>query len=186
MLGNDRMETASNEVTSIWRRNDIEKSTWITHLYFVDFRSWIPVETSTSNRCYNFHVDLAFKIDVTLTNFLRAILTLNPWRIDGDESIGLKPLLPIMFNLLMKSQKFSKWHYVSYQSNLADYTSRALDERNSENIHRWFCGPSFFWSKDRDWLNSDKINSVSKKVCKKKRGIILLLLMTPSFQGLVC
>ena len=31
MLENDRMETAIKVVTSIQRRNDIEKSTWISH-----------------------------------------------------------------------------------------------------------------------------------------------------------
>ena len=45
------METASTEVTSIWRRNDVEKSTWRTHQYFVDFEGRIHVEISTSNRC---------------------------------------------------------------------------------------------------------------------------------------
>ena len=39
MLGNDRMETASTEVTSIRPRNDIEKSTWRTNRYFIDFES---------------------------------------------------------------------------------------------------------------------------------------------------
>ena len=88
MLGNDRMETASTEVTSIWRRNDIEKSTWRTHRYFVDFESWIQVETATSNRCHNFHVDSPFKIDVISTNFPRGISTSNWWRIDEEVFIG--------------------------------------------------------------------------------------------------
>ena len=88
MLENDRMEIASTEVTSIWRRNDIEKSTWRTHRYFVDFESRIHVEISTSNRCHNFHVDSPFKIDVISTNFPRGISTSNRWRIDEDESIG--------------------------------------------------------------------------------------------------
>ena len=39
MLENDRMETASTEVMSIWRQNDTEKPTWRTHRYFVDFES---------------------------------------------------------------------------------------------------------------------------------------------------
>ena len=43
MLGNDRTETASTEVMSIRRRNDIEKFTWKTHQYFVDFQSRIHV-----------------------------------------------------------------------------------------------------------------------------------------------
>ena len=48
MLGNDRMETASTAVTSIQRRNDIEKSTWRTHRHFVDFESRIHVDISTN------------------------------------------------------------------------------------------------------------------------------------------
>ena len=44
MFGNDRMETPSTEVTSIWRRNDIEKFMWKTHRYFIDFESRIHVE----------------------------------------------------------------------------------------------------------------------------------------------
>ena len=88
MLENDRMETASTEVTSIWRRNDIEKSTWRTHRYFVDFESRIHVEISTSNRCHNFHVDSPFKIDEISTNFPCGISTSNRWRIDEDVSIG--------------------------------------------------------------------------------------------------
>ena len=39
MLGNDRMETASGAVTSIWLRNDIEKSTWRIYWYFIDFHT---------------------------------------------------------------------------------------------------------------------------------------------------
>ena len=88
MLENDRMETASTEVTLIWRRNDIEKSTWKTHQYFVDFESRIHVEISTSNRYHNFHVDSPFKTDVIFTNFPRGISTWNRWRINKDVSIG--------------------------------------------------------------------------------------------------
>ena len=89
MLENDRIETASTEVTSIWRRNDIEKSTWRTHRYFVDFESRIHVEISTSNRCHNSHVYSPFKIDIISTNVPRGISTSNPWRIDEDVSIGI-------------------------------------------------------------------------------------------------
>ena len=88
MLENDRMETASTEVTSISRRNDIENSTWRTHRYFVDFESRIHVEISTSNRCHDSHVDSPFKINVISTNFPRGISTSNRWRIDEDVSIG--------------------------------------------------------------------------------------------------
>ena len=73
MLANDRMETASTEVTSIRYRNDMEKSTWRTDRYFVDFESRIHVEISTSNRCHNVHVDSPFKGDVTFTNSPRGI-----------------------------------------------------------------------------------------------------------------
>ena len=48
MLGNDTMETASTEVTSVRRRNDIEKPTTKTYRYFVDFESRIHVEISMS------------------------------------------------------------------------------------------------------------------------------------------
>ena len=88
MLGNDRIETASTEVTSIRRRNDIEKSTCRTHQYFGNFESWIHVEISTSNRYHNFHVDSPFKINVISTNFPRGMSTSNRWRIDKDVSIG--------------------------------------------------------------------------------------------------
>ena len=87
MLGNDIMETASTEVTSIRRRNDMEKSRWKIHRYFVDFESRIHVEISTLNLCHNFHVDSPFKIDVISTNFPSGIST-NRWRIDEDVSIG--------------------------------------------------------------------------------------------------
>ena len=49
-LGDDRMETASTEVTVIQRRNDMEKSTWKTRRYFVDFESRIHVKISTYNQ----------------------------------------------------------------------------------------------------------------------------------------
>ena len=62
MLGNNRMEITSTEVISIQRRNDIEKSTWKTHWYFVDFESWIHVEISTSSWCHNLHLDSFSKL----------------------------------------------------------------------------------------------------------------------------
>ena len=71
------METANTETTVIRRRNNIEKSTWKTHRYFVDFESRIHVEISTSNRCHNFHVDSPFKINEISTNFPGGISTLN-------------------------------------------------------------------------------------------------------------
>ena len=74
MLGNDRMKTTSTEVTSIPRRNDIQKPTWRTYRYFVDFESRILIVMCTSNRCYNFYLDPSFKVDVISTNFLRVAL----------------------------------------------------------------------------------------------------------------
>ena len=88
MLENDRMETASTEVMSIQRRNDIEKSLLRTHRYFVDFESRIHVEISMSNLCHNFYVASPFKIDIISTNFPHGISTSNRWRIDEDVSIG--------------------------------------------------------------------------------------------------
>ena len=43
MLETDRMETVSTEVMLIRRGSDIEKSTWRTHRYFIDFSSRIHV-----------------------------------------------------------------------------------------------------------------------------------------------
>ena len=88
MQGHDTMEAVSTEITSIWRRNDIEESTWKTHRHFIDFESGIHVEISTSNRWHNFHVDSPFKIDIISTNFPRGISTWSWWLLDEDVSIG--------------------------------------------------------------------------------------------------
>ena len=58
MLGNDRTETAKTEAKSIEPRNDIEKSTWKTHRYFVDFESQI-------------HVKFPRRIDVIISTWIR-------------------------------------------------------------------------------------------------------------------
>ena len=84
------MKTPDPEVTLILPRNDIEKSTWRTHRYFVDFESRINVEIFTSNRCHNFHLDSPFKIDAISTNFPRGISTSDRWQIDEDVYIGLR------------------------------------------------------------------------------------------------
>ena len=96
MLGNNTMENASTQVTAIRRQNNVEKSTWKTHRYFVDFESRIHVEISKSNRCHNFHVDSPFKIDLISTNFPRGISTSNRWRINKDVYIGY-PLTFFLF-----------------------------------------------------------------------------------------
>ena len=71
MLGNDRMETASTEITLIRRRNGIKKSTLKTHQYFVHFESRIHVE-----------------IDEISKNFPLAISLSDRWWIDKNVSIG--------------------------------------------------------------------------------------------------
>ena len=91
MLENNTTETVSTEVMSIRRQNNVEKSTWRTHRYFVDFESRIHVKISTLNRCHNFHVDSPFKIDVISTNFPCRISTSNRSRIDENVSIGIAP-----------------------------------------------------------------------------------------------
>ena len=87
MLGNDRMETVSTAVTLIQRRSDKENSNWRTSQYFVDFESQISVETSTANRCHNFHENLLSKIDEIFMSFPGGFSTSNSWRIDKYVSI---------------------------------------------------------------------------------------------------
>ena len=79
------METASTEVTSIRHRNNVKKSTWRTHRYFVDFESRIPVEMSKLNWCLSW---LAFQ---NRCNFWRTFHVKFPRRIDG-ESTRMCPL----------------------------------------------------------------------------------------------
>ena len=81
------METASTEVTSIRRRNNIEKST----RKLIDILPLLKVE-STSKFLGRIAVRIAvvdspFKIDEILTNFPRGISTSNQWRIDEDVPI---------------------------------------------------------------------------------------------------
>ena len=132
MLENDRMETASTEVTSIRRRSDSEKSTWRTHQYFVDFESRIHVEISTSNRCHNFHVDSPFKIDVISTNFPCGISTSNRWWIDEDLSIGWA------INYLAHVSQL-RIHFLYIESLLLDKYSRlAFVSEGRENSNQSF------------------------------------------------
>ena len=44
MFENDRKETASKAVTSIRHQNNIEKSTWKTHRYVINFESRITLK----------------------------------------------------------------------------------------------------------------------------------------------
>ena len=63
------MKTASTEVTSIRRRNDIEKTMRKTHQYFINLKIRTYIKISTLNWCHNFLVDSPFKIHVISTNF---------------------------------------------------------------------------------------------------------------------
>ena len=81
----------------------------------------------------------------------------------SNEARRFKSFVANRVQFIRENTKVQQWHYVSSQKNPADYASRRLDVRNLEKIHRWFSGPSFLWSKDNDWLNSGKMNPVSKK-----------------------
>ena len=79
------METASTEVMSIRRRNDIETSTWRTQRYFVNFESWIHVEPMSK-----FPRRFVFQNWCNFHELSTWISTLNRWRIDEYMSIGKK------------------------------------------------------------------------------------------------
>ena len=89
--------------------NDIEKSKWRTHRYFVHFKSRIHVKISTLNRCHNFPMD---------SNFPRVISTSNRWRIDNDLSIGLN-----IMNSKVQSKNGRLFQTPSYFSFFLDNTS---------------------------------------------------------------
>ena len=105
MFQNDRKETESKAVSPIRHRNAIEKFTWKTHRYFVDFESRIHVEIFTSNLCHYFHLGSPFKIDEISTNFPRGISTSNRWRIDEDVSIGKFVVTKQLFRFLLTDSK---------------------------------------------------------------------------------
>ena len=58
------------------------------------------------------------------------------------------------------------------------YAFRGLDVRSLEKICRWFSGSSYLCSKDRDWLNTGKINPVSKEDPELKKEVKVNFLMT--------
>ena len=74
-----------------------------------------------------------------------------------------KTFVAKLVQFIREITKVQQWHYVSSQSNPADYASIGLDLRHLEKIHRYFSGPSFLWSKDRDQRSCDNINPVSEK-----------------------
>ena len=93
MLENDRKETVSKAaVMLIPHQSNVEKSTWRSHQYFVDFESGIHVEISTSNRCHNFHMDLPFRIEEISTNFPRRVSRSNRWQIYQPANSNISPL----------------------------------------------------------------------------------------------
>ena len=83
-------------------QSNVEKSTWRSHQYFVDFESGIHVEISTSNRCHNFHMDLPFKIEEISTNFPRRVSRSNRWQIYQPANSNISPLhhLAIICNFI--------------------------------------------------------------------------------------
>ena len=81
----------------------------------------------------------------------------------SNEAHRFKTFVTNRVQFINEITKVQQWHHVSYWRNSVDYSSRELDEKNLEKIQRWFSGPSFLWSRDKDWLNSSKINPVSKK-----------------------
>ena len=81
----------------------------------------------------------------------------------------LKPLLPIEFNLLGKSQKFNNGIMYPW-SNPADYASRGLYVTNLEKIHRWFSVHPFSGQKT-NCQSSGNINPVSKKDPELKKQV---------------
>ena len=89
----------------------------------------------------------------------------------SNEACLFKTFVANRVQFIRENTKVQQWHYVSSQSNPADYASRGLDARNLEKIHRWFSGLSFLWSQDNDCINSDKINPVIKKDPELKKEV---------------
>ena len=81
----------------------------------------------------------------------------------SNEARRFKTFVANRVQFIREITRVQQWHYVSSHSNPADYASRGFDVRNLEKIHRWFSGPSFLWSKDRDWRSCDNINPVREK-----------------------
>ena len=150
------MEKASTEVMSIWRRNNVKKSTWRTHRYFVDFESRIHVEISMSNRRHNFHVDSSFKIYVISTNFPRGISTSNRWQIDEDVSIGT-----IFTALKQLIESRSKIYYINFHWNtktvlfVSDYSVKSFI---------WISHREVFYKNESCVLKSKSLNNTCNGV----------------------
>ena len=67
----------------------------------------------------------------------------------SNEAHRFKTFVTNRVQFINEITKVQQWHYVSYWRNSVDYSSRELDERNLEKIHKWFSGPSFLWSRDK-------------------------------------
>ena len=154
MLGNDRMETASTAVTSIERRNDIEKSTWRTHRHFVDFESRIHFEISKSNRCHTFHVHLSFKIMKSRRTFRVEFQC----RINGNGRFVhwfniLKPII----NMKRRSTAWCKLASFSRKQHLLKsiYFHFKTPTKNISVFFRTKLGKGFIWQKFSATSESD-------------------------------
>ena len=87
MLRNGRMETVSTAVTLIRYRNDIEKSTWRTHRYFVDFE----IESASK---FQRRIDVIISTWICLSKLMKSQRTFHVEfrrQIDG-ESTKMCPL----------------------------------------------------------------------------------------------
>ena len=54
-----------------------------------------------------------------------------------------------------------QWPYVENSSNLADDASQGLDSKKTDQIKRWFDGPSFLWSRKQCWFENFQLKEVS-------------------------
>ena len=61
----------------------------------------------------------------------------------SNEAGWFKMFVANRIQFIRESTKVQQWHYVSSQSNSANYASRGLDARNLEEICRWFPCSSF-------------------------------------------
>ena len=118
----------------------IEKYTWRTHRYFVNFESWIDVELFTSNRCHSLHVDLPFLVHEISTDCQCGFSLSNQQRIDEDVSIGL---IVYSFRYLRKDWKSSileplsvEWKYIR-GSNSALLKSKFEENSFVNNWHKY-------------------------------------------------
>ena len=87
LISSTDLDFSSLKVTSIWHRNNIDKSTWKNCRYFISFDSRTYVKLSTWNQCHLFDVDLPFIITEILMKLPRGISTWNWWLIYEDDHL---------------------------------------------------------------------------------------------------